>query len=173
MRSSSILKLAAGIVFMAALATAPAALEAQQKATVLQPAALQKLVPASVFYRGQTATTQLRNAAGIQFADGYMVLASLVDTGGYSDGIIAKYQAIFIVEVPIEIGGRKLAAGVYGIGFVAGDKFLVTDVGGHDLLSVASATDEKLPHPKPLEIVANAGHGFRLYAGRRYVELSR
>ena len=173
MQSSLIRKLAAGIVFLAAGAIAPAAIAAQQSATILQPAALQKLVPATVFYRGQTATTQLRNAAGIRFADGYMVLASLVDTGGYSDGIIEKYQAIFIVEVPIEIEGQKLAPGVYGIGFLSGDKFLVSDVGGHNLLTVASATDEHLEHPRPLEITPDPGHGFRLYAGRRYVVLSR
>jgi hypothetical protein len=152
---------------------APAASQAQNGATVLKPDALEKLIPATVFYRGQTATTQLRNSGGIRFADGYLVLTSMVDTSGYSDAVIAKYQAIFIAEVPIKIGGKELAAGVYGIGFVAGDKFLVTDIGGHDLLSVPSANDASLKRPTPLEIVADAGGGFRLYTGRRYVVLSR
>jgi hypothetical protein len=156
-----------------AVAVAPAALRAQDGATVLKPAALEKLIPATVFYRGQTATTQLRNSGGVRFSDGYLVLASLVDTSGYSDAIVAKYQAILIVEVPIKIAGKDLAAGVYGIGFVADNQFLVTDVGGHDVLSVVSATDAELKRPTPLGIVADASGGFRLYAGRRYVVLSR
>ena len=163
-------KLAAAGVLCAAMATVP--LAAQASAKVLKPADLQTLIPASVFYRGQTATTQVRNSGGVKFGDGFFVLACLVDTSGYSTQVASRYQGYFITEVPIRIGGKELRAGAYGIGFVANNKFLVTDLGGHEVLSVDSATDPALARPKPLEMMANGG-GFRLYAGRRYVTLMR
>jgi len=173
MRSCLLVKLSAGSLLALAMAVTAAPVGAQSGATILKPADMGKLMPAAVFYRGQTATTQLRNSGGLKFSDGYYVLASLVDTSGYSSGIAAKYQAYFITEVPIKIGGKNLAAGVYGIGFVAGNKFVVTDVGGHDVLSTGSATDANIKRPMPLQLLANPGGGFRLYAGRQYVILSR
>jgi len=160
--------------FLAALLTVTSmSAWAQGGAALLKPADMNKLMPQSVFYRGQTASTQLRNSAGIKFADGFLVLASMVDTSGYSTGVAAKYQAYFITEVPIKVEGHSLAAGAYGIGFIDGDKFLVTDLGAHDVLTVASATDAGLKRPMPLEIQSITKGGFRLYAGRRYVVLSR
>lgn len=141
--------------------------------TVLKPAEMQKLLPASVFYRGQTATTQARNSGGVKFADGYYVLAAMVDTSGYSNDVNPKYQAWFVTEVPLKVGGQESAAGVYGVGFVAGDKFVVTDVGGHDVLTVASEEDAGLKRPMPLRVRGGAEGGYRLYAGRRYVTFSR
>jgi hypothetical protein len=52
--------------------------------TVLNAAEATKFLPASVFFRGQSATTQLRNSGGVKFADGMLVLSTLVDTSGYS-----------------------------------------------------------------------------------------
>ena len=40
------------------------------------------MLPASVYYKAQSAPTQLRNSTGIKFSDGYYVLATLVDTSG-------------------------------------------------------------------------------------------
>jgi len=134
---------------------------------------LEKLLPASVYYRGQSAPTQLRNSGGVKFADGFFVLATLVDTSGYASDVKSKYQGYLIAEVPIKVGGEKLAAGVYGMGFV-GEKFVVTDVGAQDVLTVNSGADAGLKRPMPLQVVADpAGGGFRLYAGRRYVSFSR
>jgi hypothetical protein len=173
MRWQNLLKmLGAGSLALAILA-APAAIQAQGSDTVLKPAEMEKLLPASVFYRGQSATTQLRNSGGVKFADGYFVLSTLVDTSGYSTSVAAKYQAYFIAEVPIKIGGENLAAGVYGVGFVAGNKFIVTDVGGHDVLTVNSADDAAFKRPMPLQVIADPAGGFRLYAGRQYVIFSR
>jgi hypothetical protein len=166
------MKKAAGILAAVVVATSVTAL-AQGSATILKPADTTKLIPSSVFYRGQSATTQLRNSGGVKFADGYYVVTSLVDTSGYSTGVAAKYQAYFITEVPITIGGQSLGAGAYGIGFIEGDKFLVTDIGGHDVLSVATSTDSDLKRPMPLEITADPAGGFRIYAGRKYVVFNR
>jgi hypothetical protein len=59
------------------------------------------------------------------------------------------------------------------MGFV-GEKFVVTDVGAQDVLTVNSGEDAGLKRPMPLQVVADpAGGGFRLYAGRRYVSFSR
>ena len=165
-------KQAAGFLTALIITTSIASL-AQGSATILKPADMGKLMPSNVFYRGQQAPTQLRNSGGIKFSDGFFVLTSLVDTSGYSTGVAAKYQAYFISEVPIKIGDHSLAPGAYGIGFIDNDKFIVTDLGAHEVFTVTSATDSGLKRPMPLQILSDAGGGFRLYAGRKYVVLSR
>ena len=96
----SIVKLAVtGVVALAAMAGTQAM--AQGSDTVLKAADAQKLLPASVYYKGQSAPVQARNSGGVKFADGDYVLATLVDTSGYSTGIAAKYQGYFITEAPI------------------------------------------------------------------------
>jgi len=166
-------KMAAAWMLAVAVLAAPGMMKAQAAGdTVLKPADLQKLLPAAVYYRGQTATTQLRNSGGVKFADGYYVLATMADTSGYSSEVASKYQAYFIAEVPIKVNGQSLAAGVYGIGFVGG-KFLVTDVGGHDVLTANVAQDANLKRPLPLEVKADPAGGYRIYAGRKYVNFSR
>ena len=122
--------------------------------TVLTAAETTKMLPASVWFKGQSATTQLRNSGGVKFGDGMYVLATLVDTSGYSTDVQEKYQAYFITEVPIKIEGHDLAPGVYGVGFIAGDKFNVLDVGAHELFTVTSHKDAELKRPMPLKVVA-------------------
>jgi hypothetical protein len=172
MRLATILKMMAVGVVGAAVMAATVSVKAQGGDTILKPADTQKLLPANVFYRGQSATTQLRNSGGVKFADGFYVLATLVDTSGYSTDLQSKYQAWFVTEVPIKVGGKSLPAGVYGVGFVGG-KFIVTDVGAHDVLTVSSGEDAELKRPMPLQVMANPAGGFRLYALRHYVVFSR
>lgn len=152
---------------------APLSVSAQTSDTVLKASETQKLIPASVFFRGQSATTQLRNSGGVKFADGYYVLASAVDTSGYSTDVQAKYQDYFITEVPLTIGGHSVAPGAYGVGFIAENKFVVLDIGGHELFTVDSATDNDLKRPMPLMVTADPAGGYRLYSGRRYVDFKR
>ena len=143
---------------------------AQSKAAgVLSAADLKTVVPASFFYRGQSASVQLRNAGGVRTESGKYVLAGLVDTAGYASDIAQKYQGFFITEVRVKVGGSELNPGEYGFGFV-GDKFLVTDVGANELLSVSVKNDSELKRPMPLK-VAPDGNAYRLYAGRKYVTL--
>jgi hypothetical protein len=153
--------------------TSPFRILAQGSDTVLKAVDTQKLLSAAVYYKAQSAPTQLRNSGGVKFADGYYVLATLVDTSGYSSDVASKYQAYFIAEVPIKIGGQSLPAGVYGVGFVPGDKFVVTDVGAHDVLSVSSSTDQDIKRPLPLQVTNDPAGGFRLYEGRKYVAFGR
>jgi hypothetical protein len=172
MRLKGISKFVAAGMAAVIMIAAPSAIHAQGSATVLTAADAQKLLPSSVFYRGQSATTQLRNSGGVKFADSFYMLATLVDTSGYSTGLAAKYQAYFIVEVPTKVGGKSLPAGVYGAGFV-GEKFVLTDVGAHDVLTVAAGDDAAQKHPMPLQVVADPSGGFRLYVQRKYVTFSR
>jgi hypothetical protein len=162
----------AGALALAVVAS-PMRTVAQSAGTVLKPADTQKLLPAAVYYKGQSAGTQLRNSGGVKFSDGYYVLATLVDTSGYSSDVAAKYQAYFITEVPIHIGAQNLPAGVYGIGFVPTNKFVVTDVGAHEIFTATSTTDNGLKRPLPLQVMADPSGGFRLYEGRKYVKFTR
>ncbi len=174
MHLRAILKWVAGGTLALTMAVLPGAMTAQQtKDTVLQAADAQKLLPAAVYYKGQTASTQLRNSGGVKFADGLYVLATMVDTSGYSTDVSTKYQAYFITETPIKIGGESLAAGIYGVGFIGDDKFVVTDVGAHDVLTVSYSVDKEMKRPRPLQVQADPAGGFRLYSGRKYVTFSR
>ena len=162
---------AAGVLLMGIL-TAPAAAVAQGD-TVLKAADVQKLLPDSVWYKGQSAPAQKRNSGGVKFSDGSFVLATLVDNSGYASDVAAKYQAYFVAEIPIKIGGQSLPAGVYGVGFIADNKFVVTDIGAHDVFTVDSSNDDQMKRPMPMQVTADPGGGFRLYAGRRYVTFTK
>jgi hypothetical protein len=145
-------------------------LSAQQKAGVLSADEVRKVTPATYFFRGQSATVQMRNAAGFSVATGKLVLAGLVDTSGYASDVQAKYQGLLITEVKLNIEGTELPPGQYGFGFSQDSKFLVMDVGANDLSSVAGKIDDKLAHPVPLKIVEDGG-AYRLYAGRKFVSM--
>jgi uncharacterized protein (DUF2141 family) len=145
---------------------------AQGSDTVLTAADAGKLLPASVYFRGQSATTQLRNSGGVKFGDGMYVLAVMVDTSGYATDVAQKYQSYLITEDAIKIEGQALQPGIYGVGFV-GDKFVVMDVGAHDLLNVGAHVDDGMKRPMPLKVTAVDGGGFRLYEGRKYVAFAR
>ncbi len=170
MRMQAVARVLAGValVFVSGLAMAQAGAN-----TVLKPDDVQKIFPATVYYHGQSAPAQLRNSGGVKFANGHYLLASLVDTSGYSTGIAAKYQGYLITEVPITIGGKHLPAGAYGFGFLDGDRLLVTDLGGNDFLTAHSMKDAAMTRPRPLEVTEDPAGGFRLYAGRSYVHFAR
>jgi hypothetical protein len=140
-----------------------------KSAGVLKPEELKTVAPASFFYRGRSAQTQLRNSAGVRTADGKFVLAGLVDTAGYASNIAEKYQGFLITEVKIKIEGSELVPGEYGFGFV-GDKFIVTDVGANEVVNVSGKKDEELKRAMPLKVVQD-GSNYRLYAGKKYVTL--
>jgi len=144
---------------------------AQQEGTgALSAEALKKVVPATYFFRGQSAPVQLRNSAGFRTADGKLAPAGLVDTSGYASDVAQKYQGFLITEEKLSIEGTELTAGAYGFGFDKDGKFVVMDVGAHDLLSVPFHTDHNLPRAVPLKIVADEG-SYRLYAGKKWVSL--
>ncbi len=157
-----------------AAAQAPKAGDAPPKESVLRAADVgTKLLPDKVWFRGQNAPVQARNSGGVRYADGFYVLVTLVDNSGYSSGVRERYQAYFITEVPLEIGGQNLKPGAYGVGFLDADKFIVMDIGANDLFTTGSMKDAELKHPVPLQIVSGNGGTYRLYKGRDYVEFHR
>ena len=153
----------------------PAAAQPQGRDTILKAGDINAhLFPTTVFFSGQTATSQMDNAGGVRFADGQLVLAALVDNSGYSSQIRVKYQAYLIAEVPIQIGGATLNPGAYGFGFLDDNKFVLMDIGAHDVLHATSTRDADIHRPMPLQFVATPdGSAYRLYHGRDYVEFHR
>ena len=153
-----------------AVAILVAAAAAQSKpAGVVAAAELKSLVPTSYFYRGQSASVQMRNSGAIRTKDQKYVIAALVDTSGYASDVAQKYQGLLITEVKLKIEGSELAPGQYGFGFV-GDKFEVTDVGANDVLNVSGKSDAELKRPVPLKI-SSEGDAYKLCAGRKCVTL--
>lgn len=148
--------------------------DAAQGEVVLHAAEAAKILPGSVFFRGQSATAQVRNSGGVRFADGFYMLVTLVDTSGYSTGVQAKYQACLLTEVPLTINGKTLPPGAYGVGFIADNKFNVLDIGAHELFTVDSTRDAELKRPTPLQVLPGGeAHSYRLYSGRSYVTIAR
>jgi hypothetical protein len=131
-----------------------------------------QILPPSVFFRGQSASIQGRNSAGLRLANGKLILVAIVDTSGYSSALQQTYQAYLITEVPLLIGGQHLSAGAYGFGFIANNKMTVMDIGGNEVLHIDTVRDESLSRPNPLQILPNINtHAYRLYLGRTFVTL--
>jgi hypothetical protein len=147
------------------------ALKAQDnRSVVLTGRELTSVVPSSFYFEGQTAPTQMRNAAAVRFGGKRHVLAGLVDTSGYSTDIAAKYQGFFITDSRIRIGGRELPTGAYGFGF-RGETFNVFDIGGNPVVEADARSDRALRRPRPLTMT-KTGNEIRLYAGRVYVVIT-
>ena len=149
-----------------------------QPAGMLKAADMANLMPSQVFFRGQSATVQMRNSGGIRYADGMFTLMALVDTSGYSSGIQQRYQAYLITEVSLEVGdgaaAKQLPPGAYGVGFIQNDRFVVMDLGAHELLNVGTHHDAELHRPTPLQVLDTPSAGiYRLYEGRNYVTVQR
>jgi hypothetical protein len=140
------------------------------KPGLLTSAELKQFVPSVYFFRGQSATVQVRNSGGIRIAPDKLVLFALVDTSGYSHDVQEKYEGLLITEVKLNIGGSELAPGAYGFGFTKDGKFLVMDVGSNDLLSTGFHTEEELKRPVPLKLTEADG-AYRLYEGKKWVEI--
>jgi hypothetical protein len=144
---------------------------AQGGATVLAGAEMTRVVPTSFYFQGQSAPTQMRNAAAARFGKDRYVIAGMVDTSGYSAEIRARYQGFFITDSSITLGGETLAIGAYGFGFTNDGKFNVLDLAGNQVLSVSTTNDKALRRPRPLTMTMD-GSNVRLYAGRDYVVIA-
>ena len=144
---------------------------AQTPVVVLSGTDLTRVVPTSFYFEGQSAPTQMRNAAAARFGDKRHVIAGLVDTSGYSSEVRAKYQGFFITDSSITVGTQQLGAGAYGFGFSDDGKFNLFDVGGNAVTSAAATKDAALKRPRPLMMVKEKEE-LRLYAGRNYVTIA-
>lgn len=138
---------------------------------LLTPAQLESLLPATVYFRDKTAPIQLRNAAGVRFGTAGDFLAAMVDTSGYASSVQETYQLYLITENAVVIGGQHLNPGAYGAGVVNG-KFIVMDIGGHTLLQASATLDERMPRPRPLQLLSGSNGEVRLYVGRSWVAIA-
>jgi hypothetical protein len=133
---------------------------------------LEKIVPSSFYFAGQSAPTQMRNSAAGRVGRDRFVIAGLVDTSGYSAEISGKYSGFFITDSPITVGNRALNSGSYGFGFAQNGTLRIFELNAKQLLSVAAPADRQMNRPKPLQMVA-VRNGIRLYHGRNFVLLAR
>ena len=149
----------------------PARSAQQQTSTVLTRAELMRVVPAGFYFEGQSAPTQMRNAAGARVGNKQHIIAALVDTSGYSSEIRAKYEGFLIADMPINVGGESLSVGAYGFGFTDDGKMNVFDIGGNQVLSANTNTDRALLRPRPLMMMKSRNE-LRLYSGRQFVVIA-
>ncbi len=131
---------------------------------------LTKVVPSSFYFEGQSAPTQMRNAAAVRFGANHHFMAGLVDTSGYASNIRSKYEGFLITDEKTPVGGVELGVGAYGFGFTQDGKMNIFNIAGARLHTVSAPRDEKLQSPRPLAIVQSGGE-LRLYRGRNYVIL--
>ena len=160
-------------VLVVSLALSAVAQTAPAAPTVVNEAGLKKVVPETYFFRGLSATTQLRNSAAIHFPDDFYVIIGLVDTSGYSSDIKAKYTGLFITEKKLRFDGGStvLEPGQYGMGYTADGKFHILNVAGDELLVADVKVDDKLARPQPLKVVMD-GANAKLYLGKKYVSFT-
>lgn len=138
---------------------------------ILSDSALTKIVPASFYFAGQSAETQMRNASAARIGKNRFVIAALVDTSGYSTEISGKYEGFFITDSPVTIGNKMLGTGAYGFGFSSDGKINFFDLSSRQILSVATAKDAEMKRPRPLMMTSEA-KGIRLYKGKSYVVIA-
>lgn len=138
---------------------------------IITGAQLGRIVPAGFYFEGQSAPTQLRNAAAARFGAKQHLVVGMVDTSGYSADVRSRYEGFFIVDTPMMVGGQELGVGAYGFGFVENNRFTISDVSGNQLFTVNTEPDRNLRRPRPLMLTRGAG-GVRLYSGRRYVSIT-
>jgi len=156
---------------LAILMLAPALASAQDAPVILSGTQLARVVPPGFYYVGQSAPTQMRNAAAVRFGANRYVIAALVDTSGYSADVRASYEGFLITDSPITVMDNELSPGAYGFGFTDDGKLNVFDVGGHQVLTVTAGKDAKLRRPRPL-MMQKAADGVRLYGGRSFVVIA-
>lgn len=145
------------------------AIIAQEKAApeILSETEASKIVPASFYFAGQSAPTQIRNSAVARIGKDRHVIAGMVDTSGYSTEISGKYEGFLITDSPIVVGGKQLSTGAYGFGFSGDGKLHIFDLSSKEIFSVETVTDKELKRPRPL-MMAAAGISVRFYKGKNY-----
>ena len=153
------------VIFLAMIV--PILASAPMFAQVLTGDQLKKVIPTTFFYSGQVASVEARNSSAFKTSGGKIVSAGLVDTSGYATAIAEKYQGFLITETKLSLDGASVEPGAYGFGFKDG-KFLVMNIAGTDVASVANQNDDQVKHPVPLKF-EKADGAYRLYAGKKYV----
>ena len=148
---------------------------ASKGVTLVSEQRLKQLLPATVFIDGENVPTQERNAALVQLPNGKLLIASLIDTAGYSSSYQEKYSGVLLSQTAFTVGTKSLDAGAYAIGRKKnGDSttLYVYSLGGEQLAEIPTQKQENLRPLKPLQVVAGNDGTARLYLGPYYVALS-
>ena len=143
--------------------------------TVVSEQRLKQLLPATVFLDGENVPTQERNATLAQLPNGKLLIASLIDTAGYSSAYQEKYSGVLLSQTGFNIGGKNLDAGAYAMGRKQnGDTstLYIYNLGGDQLAEISTQKQDNLRPLKPLQIVAGSDGSARLYFGPYYVSLA-
>jgi hypothetical protein len=157
---------AVGLLFSLAFVVA-----AQDRAVILTGPDFTRVVPPGFYFQGQTAPTQMRNAAAARFGASRYVIAGLVDTSGYAADVRAKYEGFLITDSRITINGSELGVGAYGFGFSNDGKLNILDLAGNEILSVSTTKESTLKRPRPL-MMTSVDDGIRLYSGKDYAVIA-
>src|ERR1043165_5536647 len=140
------------LVALASLVFVGGSAARQRGPVVLEGDDLTRVVPTGFYFEKQSAPTQMRNTAAVQWGRGErarLVIAGLVDTSGYSSEVRAKYQGFFINDAPVMVGGRMLPTGAYGFGFTGNGRIRIFDVSGRQGLAAPALRDAQMPRPPP------------------------
>ncbi len=139
-----------------------------QDAVVLPENELSRVVPSGFYFDGQSASTQMYNAAAARFGTKRHVIAALVDSSGYATAVREKCEGFLISDIPFRIGGKDLGVGTYAFGFTKDGMLNVFDLGGSTILSIKATRDAGVRTPRPLSMVKGAD-GIRLYRAKDFV----
>jgi len=159
------------LLFLGLLATYAAA----QKITPVSEQRLKQLLPATVFIDGENVPTQERNAAMVALPNGKILIASLIDTAGYSSAYQEKYSGVVLSQTGFTLGSKSFDAGAYAFGRKKdGDNvtLILYNVGGDPLAQLTTAKQDNLRPLKPLQIVVADDGSARLYLGPYYIALA-
>ena len=159
------------LLFLGLLATYAAA----QKITPVSEERLKQLLPATVFIDGENVPTQERNAAMVALPNHKVLLASLIDTAGYSSAYQEKYSGVLLAQTGFALGSKSFDAGAYAFGRkkdVDSVALLVYNMGGDQLAQITTAKQENLRPVKPLQIIVADDGSARLYVGPYYIALA-
>ena len=143
--------------------------------TVVSEQRLKQLLPATVFIDGENVPTQERNAALAQLPNGKVLVASLIDTAGYSSAYQEKYSGVLLSQTGFSLGGKNFDAGAYAMGRKKnGDSVSISiyNLGGDQLAEIATNKQDNLRPVKPLQITVADDGSARLYFGPYYVSLA-
>jgi hypothetical protein len=155
------------IALVAIVCSLPLSGSAQRRAYRMTAQQVARIVPPGFYFQGQTAPTQMRNAAAMRLGEDRYVIAGLVDTSGYAADVRAKYEGFLIADLPITINGQELAIGAYGFGFSNDGKLNIMNIAGDQIVSVETTRDNALRRPRPLMMV-DSGNEIRFYSGKDY-----
>lgn len=144
------------------------AAQTEAESEVLTGDKLKRIVPTSFYFAGQSAETQMRNAAAARIGKERHIIAGLVDTSGYSTEISGKYEGFFITDSPVKIGDKELETGAYGFGFSKDGNVNIFDLSSRQILSTSTINDVEMKRPRPLMMAIDT-RGIRFYKGKSYV----